>query len=122
MIHMGLLDMELSNRTLVEEVIKHHFNFWMSKFPRIKGLVFDKKMDEYTEDDWQWIIDHPEKVYLFWWDTYWDLQIYIHKRTASLDSRPNIDWGYVRYTGHHNPNGYSYTLKKMIKEYESTRC
>ena len=119
---MGLLDMEISNRTLVEEVIKHHFKFWISKFPRIDGLVFDKKMDEYTEDDWQWIIDHPENVYLFWWDTYHDLQIYIYKKTTIFASRPEgLDWGYVRYTGYRNSNGYFYTLKKMIKEYESAR-
>ena len=118
---MSILDMELSSRDLIEAVIKHHFQFWIDRFPRIKGISFDESMNErYKEEDWDYILEHPNKVHIYWWDNYYDLRIYIHKKITRV-SRPHIDWGYVCYTGHHKAGGSTYTLKKMIKDYESTR-
>lgn len=116
---MSLLDMKCSSRILIEEVIKHHFKIWLSRFPEIEGIVFDEIMNErYTEEDWDYMIEHPNRVHIYWWDSYYELRIYIHKYERGV-SRPNINWGYVRYTGNHI-NGYSVTLKSMIKEYGVT--
>ena len=115
---MSLLDMELSSETLIKTVIEKHFQFWLNKFPRIEGIVFDD--DHCTEEDWEWFANNPNKVHIYWQDNYVDLRIRVCK--AGKDRPAGLDWGYVRYTGHsHDGGGYCYTLRKMIKEYESIR-
>ena len=117
---MSLLDMELSSETLIKMVIKKHFQFWLNKFPRIEGIVFEDLVNNtYTEEDWEWFAKNPSKVHIYWWDNYKDLRICVCK--ASQSRPAGLDWGYMRYTGHsHDSGGYCYTLKKMIKEYEDS--
>lgn len=117
---MSLLDIEHNNipETIIKDVIRKHFQFWIDRFPRLNGIVFDELMNTYTEEDWQFFIDKPNKTHIYWWDNYEDLRICICRQGI----RPKeLNCGYVRYTGHTNLHGYSYTLRKMINNYESVR-
>ena len=97
-------------------IIKNHFQFWINKFPRIEGITFD---NHYTEETWNWFLNNPNRVHIYWWDNYKDLKIYVCK--ASPKRPTGLDWGYIKYTGNYDVNGYAYTFYKMIKEYEFTR-
>ena len=117
---MSLLDIELSSEVLVKEIIKNHFQYWLNKFPRLGGIVYDEMMNElYTEETWQWFLNNPNKIHIYWWDNYRDLRIYICK---ARKTRPRgLDWGYILYRGHYG-NANACTLYKMIKDYEASKC
>lgn len=107
---MSLLDIQSDNisEILVKDIFRKHFQFWLNRFPEINGIAFDELMDGYTEEDWQFFIDKPNKTYIYWWDDFNKLRLFIHKKGA----RPNnLDFGYVRYSIH--------TMHEMIEQYNT---
>lgn len=107
---MSLLDIQSDNMSeiLVKDILRKHFQFWLNRFPSVNGIVFDELMDDYTEEDWQFFIDKPNKTRIYWWDDLNKLRLFIRRGGI----RPNnLDWGYVMYNRH--------TMREMIKQYNT---
>ena len=108
---MSLLDIQSDNMSeiLVKDILQKHFQFWLNRF-KVYGIVFDELMDDYTEEDWQFFIDKPNKTRIYWWDDFKSnkLRLFIRKKGIIPN---NLDWGYVRYTRH--------TMRDMIEQYNT---
>lgn len=111
---MSLLDIQSDNMSeiLVKDIFRKHFQFWLNRFPDVNGIAFDELMDDYTEEDWQFFLDKPNKTRIYWCDDLNrnKLRLFIRKKGI----RPNnLDFGYVSYHRH--------TMREMIEQYNTGR-
>ena len=106
---MSLLDIQSDNmsKILVKNILRKHFQFWL-KFPEINEIVFDELTDDYTEEDWQFFIDKPNKTRIYWWDDFNKLRLFICREGTRSN---NPDLGYTRYIRH--------TMREMIERYNT---
>lgn len=107
---MSLLDIQSDNMSeiLVKDILRKHFQFWLNRFPNMVGIIFDELMDDYTEEDWQFFLDKPNKTRIYWWDNFKELKLFICRK----GNKPNnLDWGYASYRRH--------TMRDMIEQYNT---
>lgn len=108
---MSLLDIQSNNMSeiLVKDILRKHFQFWLDRFC-VNEIVFDELMDDYTEEDWQFFLDKPNKTRIYWWDDLNcnKLRLFIRKKGIIPN---NLNFGYVRYIRH--------TMRDMIEQYNT---
>lgn len=99
---------ELS-KPIILNIVRKYFERFFGKYGKV---YFNQLIDNYTDDDWDWMINNPGKVHFYTWFTYCDVRIYI----SATDIRPDdLEWGYEIF----RPSScYRMTLYKIFKYYE----
>ena len=100
---------ELS-KPLILNVVRKYFERFFGKYDKV---YFDQLINDYTDDDWDWMIKNPRKVNFYLWRSYCSITVYISRNNI----RPNyLDWGYNMFRV--SPCGYKMTLYKIFKYHE----